>query len=493
MKKYLKPEERRVPVWPQEDPDMMVLDRIRSFSESSVYPLHMPGHKRNVDRFGDFLNISLDMTESYGMADLHNASDILARRMQMTADDFGAQASYYVINGSTGAIQAAIRSLTKRREKILFGRNAHKAAYHALELCDLKPVYLSPLVDEEFGMFAAVDPQAVAQALQQDPEIKTVYITSPTFEGVISDVKTIADICHAHGARLIVDEAHGAHFHYTDRLPGDAVRLGADAVIESLHKTLPSLTSTALLHISDRVDKLTVARNLTIFETSSPSHLLIASIDECQEYMRREGREACATMYEILDEISLKFEQLEHLRVLGFGTDTKAEHPNCFALDPSKIVISCKYVTINGMQLLENLRERGFEMEMCYGDYVMGMATVGDNREGLLAFADCLLAIDRNLVEKTDPVASIFPPIPEAKMSILDAMEAPAKKVPLKEAAGLICHEYIWCYPPGIPLLLPGEIIQEGMLERFQQLRSQNIRIQSTSHYMPEAVLTVEV
>lgn len=490
-KKYLLPEERGLISWNQVDQADYIYDVLQSYSHSSVYPLHMPGHKRNTKKFGDALLYSLDMTESPRMVNLHDPSGLLKRHQEELAKDYGAANSYYMVNGSTGGIISAIRTLTKRKDHLLMTRNAHRSTYHAMEICDLDATFLSPEIDQEFGMYASISPKKVETLLDRDPKITCVFITSPTFEGVISDVRAIADVVHAHGARLIVDEAHGAHFHYSHRYK-DAIHEGADIVIESLHKTLPSLTATAVLHISERVDSEEMARNLAIFETSSPSHLLLASCDECIGYMRSEGARDLDNMYRIIDKVSHRLEGLEKLEVLGMGRDRKENHPLCYDMDPSKIIISTKAVTVKGIELNDILRQRGFELEMGYGDYSLAMVTLGDTEEGLLRFADTLLEVDKELRYEAQPQESIFPEIPQKAMRLLDAWEGPGEFVRLEDSLGRIANEYIWAYPPGIPLLIPGERIAQDILDRFLQLGKQRVKLKSSYGKAPAEIYVVK-
>lgn len=206
---------------------------------------------------------------------------------------YGAKYTRFLINGSTCGILAGVRAVTKAGDKVLVARNCHKSVFNAIEICSLTPVYVRPTYFEEYGFYGSVDPKDVEKAFDENGDIKLVVITSPTYEGVISDVQKIADICHAHDAILFVDEAHGAHLGLDKRFEESARQLGADMVVNSLHKTLPSLTQTALLHVlTDRVDMKEIDSNLAVFESSSPSYVLMASIDGCVRFLEDDKKRA---------------------------------------------------------------------------------------------------------------------------------------------------------------------------------------------------------
>jgi len=265
-----------------------LLQLLRENGEAGRLPFHMPGHKRNTERFPHLQHLSAaeDITEIDGFDNLHGAEGILAESMHSAAELWHSDRSFFLINGSSCGILAGIRALTKRGDTVIVSRNAHKSVYHAIELCGLRPVFLMPPWDGERGMFLSLPPAAVEDALIRYPEASLVILTSPTYEGVLSDVASIARIAHGHDASLLVDEAHGAHL-LGDPFPRGAVLSGADLAVQSLHKTLPALTQTAVLHVcGTRVDRARLEHQLAVFETSSPSYLLLASMDGCVRALR---------------------------------------------------------------------------------------------------------------------------------------------------------------------------------------------------------------
>lgn len=444
----------------------MLEQKLRELEQSDVYPFHMPGHKR---AFLPFANpYAIDITEIEGFDNLHHATGILQEAQQKAADLYGAKKTYYLVNGSTCGLLAAISAAVPRGEKILMARNCHKAVYHAMYLRQLVPVYLYP-EDTAYGIQGQVTPQMVQKQLKQTPDIRAVVITSPTYDGVVSDIKNIADTVHAYGIPLIVDEAHGAHFGFSPEFPENATRLGADAVIMSVHKTLPAFTQTALLHLcSDRIAEKKVAQFLGIYETSSPSYLLMAGIEKSLQIIEKDREMLFAAYSRRLAEFRDKTKNLKTLQVLQPSDFSKQE---AFSFDPGKLLI----LTGNSMsgQALQEilLREYGLQMEMASGNYVVAMTSIMDTDEGFARLSDALECID-GTVHKKEETGVISPReiYREQKtvMTIDQALDAEQKTIRLEEAAGAVSGDYVYLYPPGIPILVPGEAIDVQTAETIR-------------------------
>lgn len=437
--------------------------QLNQYADKALYPLHMPGHKRRLAPCPDLAPLTRwDMTEVPGVDDLHEAEGILADAMARTARLHGAERSWYLVNGSTCGLLAGIRTFAKQGATILAARNCHKAVYHAAELGDLKVHWLTPPIDPEFGVYGSLSPRQVQEALQEVPNAACLVLTSPTYEGVLSNIKTIAELCHQKGVPLLVDEAHGAHLGLFEGWPQSAVRLGADLVVQSSHKTLPSLTQTALLHLGKNslADPEEVERQLDIFETSSPSYPLLASLDGCTGILCEQGRELFALWQNTLARFSRAVRPLKNLRVLCHGTDNKALHPDIFDFDPGKLAVSTAGTAFTGTGLAEVLRrEFGFETEMACGPITLAMTSAADDPEAVLHFAQVLLKLDARAGKGPILPPPVLPKPGRAAFTIGTALLQPAQDLPLAEATQKISGEYIWAYPPGVPLIAPGEVI----------------------------------
>jgi arginine decarboxylase len=470
-----------------------LLQRLQVYAETDMIPMHMPGHKRNTELLGDSLPYKLDITEIEGFDNLHGAAGILKEYMNSFAAFYGTKQTFFLVNGSTCGILAGIRAATKPRDKILVSRNCHKAVYNAVELMDLEPIYLLPELEEDFKLYGGIDPDLVKKRLDENPDIKLVVLTSPTYEGVVSDIRSIAALCHASNIPLLVDEAHGAHFNYSEAFPESAVTLGADIVIQSLHKTLPSLTATALAHVcGELVSEQEMARQLAIFETSSPSYILMASIEQCIRLMTERTDELFGQYMRHLAAFSEKMKALKKLRILCHGNDDKAKHKSFHDFDSGKIVISTKGTSITGNELMGMLREKHhIELEMAYSGYALAITSVCDTEDSFCALSEGLLEIDQTLEESAENTGALLPGIPERILSIQAAFQSEKAVCSLHESIGRIAAEYAWAYPPGIPIVTPGERISEEIITAIAGLHLQGIRVNSDSGCLPGGLLVV--
>ncbi|MGN0501911.1 MAG: aminotransferase class I/II-fold pyridoxal phosphate-dependent enzyme [Ruminococcus sp.] len=468
----------------------MLYDKLKSYNESGIYPFHMPGHKRNDVANDGLLPYSIDLTEIDGFDNLHNACGCIREVENKAENLYCVNHAFLLVNGATGGILSSIRAMTNFGDKIIVARNCHKSVYNAIELCGLNPEYILPDYDEKYGVFTSVSPQKLELLLTKNPETKLVIITSSTYEGVVSDIKSISDICHRYGAMLFVDEAHGAHFPFSEKFPSEAVKCGADVAVVSLHKTLPSLTQTALL-ISDNSElSEKLQENLSVFETSSPSYILMSAIEKCLDFISDNKADFEAYTNRLLD----FYNDTKSLKKLSILYNDKSFLENCFDYDFGKILISTARTNISGTELAKILREKyKIEMEMSYTDYLIAMTSVCDTDEGFSRLKKALFEIDNSLTkkEKTNDKYN-FSEIPERSFNSFQKNNFNSEKILLKKAQGRVSLEYIWAYPPGIPLIVPGEVITDKLINRINILIENNIQINSTKNYMPDYIYAAE-
>lgn len=471
--------------------------KLEDYSWSDYYPFHMPGHKRNLESVRGEFPLERDITEIEGFDNLHHPEDILLEAQQNVAKIYGSKESYYSVNGSTAALLSAISAAVPKNGQILVARNCHKAVYHAIYLRNLKPVYIYPQMDNELWINGGIFPDKVERCLSANPEIRAVLITSPTYDGVVSDVKAIAEIAHEHGVPLIVDEAHGAHFHFSDYFPTSAVELGADLVVQSFHKTLPAMTQTAVLHnCSDRVESRLIRRFMGIYQTSSPSYILMASMDACMDTMEAEGGQMFQEFTEMLKNAR---ERLSKCKCIKLAEPEKGKN-GVFDYDRSKLVFTTGNSLLSGSELYHILLERyHIQLEMESENYALALAAVGDRKEGFDRLCQAIEELDKEqseLIQAGIPVSEeenldvrSLHFVLSQKMTIAEAMESPTEKCPLEESVGRISAEFAYLYPPGIPLLTPGEMISGQFIRNMRIYMEKGLYLQGLEDYTNETIL----
>lgn len=462
-------------------------EHLLDYAASDYYPFHMPGHKRRLQSFEN--PFSFDITEIEGFDDLHHPEGILLKCMEEAAGLYGADRSYYLVNGSACGILAAIHASVSFGGRILMARNCHKSAYNGVFLKNLVPEYTYPQIMPDFGVFGGCSPSQIENMLTEYPDTEAVIVTSPTYEGIVSDIEAISRICHQHGCVLIVDEAHGAHFGFHRDFPESAVNKGADLVIQSLHKTLPSLTQTALLHVKgNRVSAEKLERYLSVFQSSSPSYVLMASMDSCIRYMGAEGRKAMEIYAERLHRLREKLRGMTGLKILD---SQKRGTCDIFDMDISKIVVLASGDGRTGRQLYDYMLENyHIQAEMCTDSYVIFMTSLADTEEGFRRLEDALLQTDERWTfgKETGQPALTDQPVSEYDLGSpamivkpSEALEYPMEEVLLNESAGRAAGDYIYIYPPGIPLLVPGEQIGQQALNRMLCYKESGLKIRGLS------------
>ncbi len=476
-----------------------LLSRLTEYAEGNMIPFHMPGHKRDPGLFlaggEDLQGLSalygIDITEIEGFDNLHDPEGILKEAEERAAKAYGSAHTHFLVNGSTAGILSAVSAVASRADlaekgALLVARNCHKSVYHAAFLNRLHLRYLYPSFDEEYGIGGKIRPSDVREAIRSAREeglfIAGIVITSPTYEGIVSDIGAIVREAHEFGIPLIADEAHGAHFGFYPSgtgeaafvIPENAVRLGADLVIHSVHKTLPAPTQTALIHINgDIVSDDLVRKYLRIYQTSSPSYPLMAGIDAAVSLMAKKGPDLLSRMIGMRQDLQSEISDLRCIKL-------------CPYTEPGKILISVKGAVKDGVpymgkDLSDELRKsHRIELEMACGTYALGILTVADSPENVKSLAEALRRIDAGLSfasrESASSDASSDASFedsdkmrPEAVIPFYEAYGMDYEEIPLSEATGRIAAELTGIYPPGSPYLVPGEVWSEGIAARVER------------------------
>ena len=470
-------------------------DLLSEYNDMDYYPFHMPGHKRRACFHDNNILAQahqIDITEIEGFDNLHHAESILKDAQARVAKLYGAEESFFLVNGSTGGLLSAISAVCESGKKVLIARNCHNAVYNAVCINKVKAEYVWPSYISEYDLTGPILPEDIRALLekacytdekkaeeQKICEISAVVITSPTYDGVVSDVKQIAEIVHQYNIPLIVDEAHGAHFAFDDRFPKSAVCAGADIVINSTHKTLPAMTQTALLHVQgELIDRERLKKYLQMYQTSSPSYVLMASIDSCMELIEREGKAFFEPLFLFRELIDEKAEKLQKLRIVPTQI-----------IEPGKIIISTKGTRITGQELYNILLQQyHIQLEMAGYNYVVAILTAMDTQEGVLRLMEALETIDSGIekfqnaesseVQKTKYIEeSIVCKERHQDYASYEVICLEKEWIDLTEALGRTAGEALMLYPPGIPFLVPGEVISKEVLSEISIALERNMNL----------------
>lgn len=475
--------------------DKFLFDQLIRYTAQDYYPFHMPGHKRQISGpwgIGAEHPYSLDITEIENFDNLHYPKGILKNSMDWAASVYQSGKTYYLVNGSSCGILSAISALSKPGKSILIGRNCHKSVFHGVILNQMECVYIYPQFVDKYGIQCGLNPTEVDNILSKDRNIQLVIVTSPTYEGIVLDIENICKTVHKYGIPILVDEAHGAHFSFSKQLPCSALELGADIVIQSLHKTLPSFTQTALLHVNKDnkyVDLDKLEWFLQIYQTSSPSYLMMASIENCIRWMNGNGKKYMELFIKNIQSFRKCLGHLEHMELMTRYTLNNIKKPlYIHDIDITRVVILTS--EMNGKELQNELRKSyKLEMEMSSLQYVIAITSIVDTKEGLDRLISALIDIDSQMgnLKQTVPdhldfckreQTGLQYPSPVIRYPMHQSMQADKKIVELKNSHGQVSAEFIYVYPPGIPILAPGEEITNEILEYIFSIKEKGFELQ---------------
>ena len=465
------------------------------YVDTGVAPFHTPGHQQGhgMDRsFREFVGdnvLAIDLTQIRGLDDLLQPEGALVEAQALAADAYGADHSFFLINGSTSGNQCMMMAAVNPGERIAIPRNSHKSAMGALIMSGAIPVYMQPEVSEALHMDHTVTPETVKQTLREHPDIRAVYVVSPTYYGAQANLAAIARIAHSHGIPLLVDEAWGPHFHFHPDLPADALECGADLCINSTHKMLGSMSQTAMLHVQGkRVPLHRIKAVYKLFLSTSPNLVLIASLDVARRQMATEGEALLSRTIELANETRRRLNAIPG--VYCFGREL-VDGRGVFDFDPTKITITVKDLGYTGYEAEEILRRRyNVQMELADLFNCLALFTIGTTPEAAdkLALAVKELAREDRPVDIFSPSGVLerrlrtgtyhLPKIPPMRLSPREAFLAETEFVPFKESAGRICAEVITPYPPGIPVISPGEEITREVIDYLQLEKKAGVRMQ---------------
>jgi arginine decarboxylase len=456
---------------------------LRNYVKEGTIPFHVPGHKqgKGTKELAKLLGpacLKIDMTCMEDLDNICNPVGVIKKAEQLAAQLFHAENAFFLVNGTTNGIQGMIMSVCEPGDKIIIPRNAHKSVLGGIILSGAEPVYIEPEIDAFMGIAMGITPEKLAHALKEHPEAKAVFVLNPTYYGIASELSTIVKLAHAFGKAVLVDEAHGAHLQFDPRLPLSAMEAGADLSACSMHKLGGSLTQSSILFQQGKlVNPKKVKAVLNLTQTTSPSYILLASLDIARQQLAQQGEELVAKMYDLTMWARSEIKKIEGLYLLG---DEELGDPGCFAQDPTKIVINVRGLGLSGFEA-EKILRKDYHLQVELADLfnILALVSIGDDRESLSRLIMALQQMAnkqkvKNMVKYSLPL----PKLPEMVVSPRDAFYGKTRALPFRKAEGEISAEMIMAYPPGIPILCPGERITRETIDYVKLLIKEKAVIQ---------------
>lgn len=460
-----------------------IYEALKNYRARRVVPFDVPGHKqgRGNPELTAFLGkdcMSVDVNSSRPLDNLCHPVSVIREGEKLAADAFGAGHAFFVVGGTTAAVQAMILSVCKRGDKIILPRNVHRSAINALVVCGALPVYVNPGISKELGIPLGMPMEELEQAILQNLDAKAVFVNNPTYYGVCSDLRRITQFAHSHGMAVLVDEAHGTHFSFGEGLPVSAMAAGADMAAVSMHKTGGSLTQSSFLLLRDKNAAGHVRQILNLTQTTSASYLLLSSLDISRKNLVLHGREIFAKVCGFADYARAEINKIGgYYAFAGECKDGNA----FFDFDTTKLSIHTLGIGLAGIEVYDILRD-DYGIQIEFGDManILAILSVGDRALELERLVSALSEIKRlHSRDKAGMLDHEYIP-PQLVLPPQEAFYAVRRSMPIEESAGQVCAEFVMCYPPGIPILAPGERITPEILDYIRYAKAKGSLLTGT-------------
>jgi len=477
-----------------------LFDAIMDYDSKRPAYFRIPGHRYEKginpkwrEVVGDKI-FGFDLTETPLCDDLHNASGAIKEAQDLASQLWGSDYTHFLVNGSTCGNQVAVITTAVNGQTICIPRNAHKSALMGLILGGAKPVYIAPFIEQEWGLQGGITPEQAEEMFSQNPDCKGLMVVSPSYYGVTSDIKALAEVCHKHNAILMVDEAHGAHCYFSDRLPGGAIALGADIAVQSIHKVTGSFTQSSMIHVkSNLVNKAQLEANLHLVQSTSPSYILMTSLDMARHYMAMEGSNMVDRALSLAQEAREAINKLS-----GICCATKADlegKAGIYKLDETRLTISAAKLGLTGFALKQMLFDE-YNVDLELADYknALAIVTFANEKEDLDKLVSALCDISKRFKDgKPLAAARLLPAQPEYVISPRDAYFSQNKRrIAWEECKGHVMAEMIAPYPPGIPLIYQGERMSDEVWAYLNDVKERKGHIHGASDVSLDTVLVVD-
>ncbi|SKB92508.1 Arginine/lysine/ornithine decarboxylase [Lachnospiraceae bacterium] len=458
-----------------------IYDALERFRKLHVVPFDVPGHKRGRGNpeLVNFLGsqcVGIDVNSMKPLDNLCHPVSIIKEAEELAADAFGAAHSFLMVGGTTSAVQAMVLSACKAGDKIILPRNVHKSAINALVLCGATPVYIDPKVDTELGIPLGMEVADVKKAMDENPDAKAVLINNPTYYGICSDLRTIVKMAHEHNMLALVDEAHGTHFYFSDELPCSAMEAEADMASISMHKSGGSLTQSSLLLLGKNMNPGYVSQIINLTQTTSASYLLMASLDLSRRNLALRGKESFEKVARMA-----QYAREEINEIGGYYAYGKEliNGGSVYDFDVTKLAVLTHRIGLAGIEVYDLLRDE-YDIQMEFGDIsnILAYISIGDSIQDIERLVGALSDIYRLYSKPEKKLFSAEYISPEVVTTPQTAFYAEKESLPIMECAGRVCAESVMCYPPGIPILAPGEVITKDIIEYIKFAKEKGCSMQ---------------
>ncbi|WP_378951312.1 aminotransferase class I/II-fold pyridoxal phosphate-dependent enzyme [Pelosinus sp. sgz500959] len=467
--------------------DTPLLAAMQYYVNDGVVPFHTPGHKQGKGMHSKLEQLigkealALDLALIEELDDFYEPYGCIKDAQELAAQLYGADHSFFVINGTTGGIYAMILATAGPGQKIIVPRNAHRSIIGGIILSGAIPIFMQPEIDHDLGIAMGVTPETVKATVAEHPDAKAVLIINPTYYGVATDLKQIAEIVHQSGMVVLVDEAHGPHLKFSPRLPLQALDAGADICAQSSHKIIGALTQSSLVHCREgriRVPHLKSMLQLT--QSSSPNYIMLASLDVARMQMAVEGEKLIEKSIDLANWVREEINKIAGLYCFG---NEKIGNPGVFEIDPTKVTVTVKGLGLTGAEAEKILRhEYKVQAELSDIYNLLFMITLGDDEDEVRVLLAALADLALKYTKPIEPIEekwenTHYPAAPQGVLSPRDALFGSTHMIPFDESAGMICAEIVTFYPPGIPLLCPGERITQEIIDYCRRLQQGGMHI----------------
>lgn len=453
-----------------------LFDCLKRHAARDPWQFHIPGHKKGAGmdpEFAAFIGrnaLAIDLINIAPLDDLHHPHGAIYEAQQLAAEAFGADATFFSVQGTSGAIMTMVMAVCKPGDKIVVPRNVHKSVLAAIIYAGAHPLFLHPEMDENIGIAHGITVSAVEKVLRKHPDVRAVLVINPTYYGIAANLEEIVRLTHRFDIPVLVDEAHGVHTHFHESLPLSAMQAGADMAATSVHKLGGSLTQSSVLNVrTDRIDLGRVQTAISMLTTTSTSYVLLASLDAARRYLATSGHARIADTLQLAEKARRRINELPGLSCVGREIlRTEATYD----MDESKLIIHVKELGISGFQAETWLREQcNIEVELSDLYNVLCLVTTGDDAQSIAALVQGLTKLSNHYYSPRveSPITVQVPQIPQLALSPREAFYAPKESVPFREAAGRVTAEFVMIYPPGIPVLLPGEVVTADNLAYIEK------------------------